>query len=138
MLITLSSLMDRISVFYSERRKDFRHPVICDALLNIWCPDFQDNLAVTVANLSTTGALIYADQVFVHRHHLISIDDTPQLCLKMKLSDEYFESPVEIKWYKWSVEKNCFEIGVSFILMLEKTRIAVTRFIAKLRHRASY
>ena len=129
--------MKNISILNNDRRKDIRHSVICNALLNVCFPDFQDDIAITVSNLSSTGALIYSDQVFVRSHHIISIYDTPKLNLKIKLPEEYFETPVEIRWYKWCVKKNCFEIGVNFILKFKHTRITVNKFITKLKSKTS-
>ena len=133
MLTNLSTLMEGFSFRSNERRQDFRHLITCDALLNVCFRDFQDDLAVKISNISDTGALLYTDQVYVGHRHLISIDYPPMLNLKIKLPEEYFESPVEIRWYKWAVEQNCFEIGVHFILMFEEARIAVNKFISKVK-----
>lgn len=137
MLTNINSLMEGFSFLNIDRRNDIRHSISCNALLNARFSGFKSSLKAKMTNISGTGALVYTDHVYVGRHHLISVDSPPKINIKIKLPDESFELPIEIRWYKWSVEKNCFEIGIHFILMFKETRIAVNRLISKLKNRTA-
>ncbi|OQX21438.1 MAG: hypothetical protein BWK80_33435 [Desulfobacteraceae bacterium IS3] len=92
-----------------------------NALLKVRFYDFQEQMTVTVNNLSEQGATLYSDRVFLKGRHLIARDQKPELNLEIISPEGVFESPVEICWYRWLVEKNLFEIGIKFIKMWQNS-----------------
>ena len=133
----MSRMMERIFWGNKERRLKHRYPVSWNAVIEVRFPDFHEQLYVKVINFSGMGARLYSELVFLNHHHLISKENPPHLILKIFLSEGNFESPVEIKWYQWSVEKNCFEIGVEFRNMINETSMIRDKIISELQSRKS-
>ncbi len=96
-----------------------------NALLKVRFSDFREQMTVTVSNFSEQGATLYSDRVFLKGRHLIDRDQKPELNLEIISPEGVFESPVEIRWYRWLVEKNLFEIGIKFIKMWQNSLVKV-------------
>ncbi|MCP4349749.1 MAG: hypothetical protein GY795_30070 [Desulfobacterales bacterium] len=115
-----------------SRRHTKRYSVSWDALLEVRFPDFQDNVKVKVANVSGTGAYIHSNQIFFNNCHLISLEQKPDLNLKVFSPNGLFESIIEIQWYNWSVKQNIYEIGVEFIYLLKEHRDIIDKVMHSL------
>jgi len=116
-----------------DRRISKRYVVSWDALVEVAFHDFHGQLPVTVADFSESGVLLNSKQIFLNNRHLIAASRRPELTLKIFSPEGTLESPVEIRWYDWSVEKNLFEIGVQFINSPEDSKVIINKLI----HRVS-
>ncbi len=111
-----------------------RYMVLWNALLEVRFPDFQDQLSVTVDHFSGVDAVVNADRVFLNGRYLIAENGQPELKVKIFSPEGVFESGIEIRWYRWSVKKSIYEIGIKFINTLKDKQTIIDRIIKKLRH----
>jgi len=111
-----------------------RYMVLWNALLEVRFPDFQDQLSVTVDHFSGVDAVVNADRVFLNGRYLIAENGQPELNVKIFSPEGVFESGIEIRWYRWSVKKSIYEIGIKFINTLKDKQTIIDRIIKKLRH----
>jgi len=116
-----------------KHRRKKRYMVFLNGLLKVRFPDFQDQLTVTVDNLSDMSATLHADRIFLNGRHLIALHQRPELNLRIPLPDGVFESKIEIRWYRWLTEKNIFEIGTRFTDILKENQLIVDKTIHRLQ-----
>lgn len=96
-----------------------RYMVLWNALLEVRFPDFQDQMMVTVDHLSKVDAVLNSDRVLLNGRYLIAGNQQPELNMKIFSPEGVFESGIDIRWYRWSVKKSIYEIGVKFINTFE-------------------
>lgn len=96
-----------------------RYVVLWNALLEVRFPDFQDQMMVTVDHLSEGDAVLNADRVLLNGRYLITENQQPELNMKIFSPEGVFESEIDIRWYRWSVKKSIYEIGVKLINTFE-------------------
>lgn len=111
-----------------------RYMVLWNALLEVRFPDFQDQINITVDHFSGVDAVVNADRVFLNGRYLIGENGQPELNVKIFSPEGVFESGVEIRWYRWSVKKSIYEIGIKFINTLKDRQTIIDRIIKRLRH----
>lgn len=70
-------------MFFQRKNKD-KAPdgKLGNALLKVRFSDLQEQMTVTVNNLSEEGATLYSDRVFLKGRHLIARDQKPELNLE--------------------------------------------------------
>ncbi|OQX14156.1 MAG: hypothetical protein BWK80_42130 [Desulfobacteraceae bacterium IS3] len=107
-------IMGNIFFWMKDRRRRRRYAVSWDGLLEIRFPDFHSLLSVKVADFSEAGACLHAGRIYLDERHLIASNPMPELKLKIFSPEGAFESAINIRWYRWSVENAAFEIGVEF------------------------
>lgn len=100
--------------FHKNRRQIDRYPVLWDAVLEVHYPDYETRMGITVTNFSAKGVLVYADRMFVNDRLLISTHHRPRLTLKAFSPKGLFQAGVKIRWYRWDVAENRFEIGLEY------------------------
>ncbi|GBC60860.1 hypothetical protein DENIS_1819 [Desulfonema ishimotonii] len=109
--------------------------VCWDGLLEVRFPDFRTRMPVRGVDLSGSGACFCCEQIFVHQRYLTSVAAPVDLILKIRSPSGGFETPSEITWYRWSVEKRAYEIAVKFVNMLAENRKFLDKLISELRNR---
>lgn len=110
-----------------------QYMVFLNGLLSVRFPDFQDQLTVTVGDFSDEGATLHADRMFLNGRHLIALHQRPELDLRIPLPDGVFESKIEIRWYRWLVEKNIFEVGTRFTEVLKDNQLVFDKTLRRLQ-----
>jgi hypothetical protein len=118
---------------WMERRRHRRYSVSWNARMGVVFPDFQGEITIKVANFSISGALLHSDQIYLERHHLFITDQPPELIIKIDSPRGLLVLRTDIRWYRWSVEKNLFEVGVEFKKMVKEDQETVNQLIADLK-----
>jgi len=106
--------------------------VVWNAQLEVRFPDYQDQMKVTVDNFSGIEAVLHADQVLLNGRYLTAGKAAPELNMKIFLPEGILESDVEIRWYRWSVKKSLYEVGVRFVNILKENQSFVDKIIRRL------
>ncbi len=114
-----------------DRRGSKRYVVSWDGLIEVIFHDFHGQLPITVVDFSESGVLLNSKQIFLNSRHLIAAGHSPILILKIFSPEGTFESPVEIRWYDWSVEKRLYEIGVKFINSSEENKAMIHKLLQR-------
>ncbi len=76
--------------------------------------DTRGWIVARIANFSALGALIQAPGMMAMGRNLLVSPVPPDLSVRMDTPGGRLETPIEIRWYRWSVEQVCYEIGVAF------------------------
>lgn len=127
-----------MALFRFNKRSEERYPVNWESELQVHFSDQHYQIPVIVANISTQGALLLSDQIFIDNQPIISNHQQNQLILVIQTEVIVFQSPIEVRWYQWSVRKNRYEIGIKFIVNqqdIHKKQIdEVIRFLRQLKN----
>jgi len=123
----------RMAFKWIERRRHRRYNVSWNAQLGVIFPDFQGEIKIKVANFSNSGALLLSEQIYLENRHLFITDQSPELIIKIDSPRGPLTLKSNIHWYRWSVEKNLFEVGVEFIKMVKEDEATVNQLIADLK-----
>ncbi len=124
-----------MSFWRRERRCDKRYRVSWEAALEVSFRDCRDTLPVTVIDFSPTGARFLTRQVSACNRSLICLESPPELVLKSRMPEGAFHAVVHIRWYRWVVDQNAFEVAVEFGEMTGRSSGMIDRIMGRLRSR---
>jgi hypothetical protein len=102
-----------------ERRRRRRFAVQWDGSLAVEFPDLRETQPVRVKDFSALGVRFFMPRVYFRGRYLLSGLRPGRLLLRMNVPDASPDSPlvqrISVRWYRWSVPENAFEIAAQFI-----------------------
>lgn len=102
-----------------ERRRRRRFAVQWEGSLVIEFPDIREIQPARVRDFSAQGVRFFMPRVYFRGRYLLTGRRPGRLLLRMNVPDASPDSPlvqrISVRWYRWSVTENAFEIAAQFI-----------------------
>ncbi len=120
-----------------ERRRRKRYRVPWEGILKARFADFDGRLSVQLSDISGMGCQVSSPRMEVDGRHLVVTLRRPELLLRLFSPEKVFDLNVEIRWYRWSVERELYRIGLEFIDLTPQQRKIVDGLIQTLRRQGA-
>jgi hypothetical protein len=98
----------------SERRHTERHSVEWPGILTCLFPTHEEDVAVRISEISTTGARLELDSLRIGQYHIVVSSESSEFTLHVKEPGIHMSAPVQIIWYSMDDVKQGFSLGVLF------------------------
>ncbi len=118
---------------FKDRRRNRRYGVCWEARLLVRFSEGGGEMAAIVANISLTGALAQSPRMDIKGRHLTVARPLPRLHLSMETPEGEVTSDVEVRWYRWSVSGDHFEVGLLFTRMPAESQARIDRLVNGLK-----
>ena len=117
----------------TDRRQTERFKVAWPGTLTCLCLNHEENVEVTVTEVSTRGARLELKTLKVGPYHIVIGSESSRFTLKVSLPEAALWAPVRIVWYSTDQEKDSFNLGVMFLNTSEEHRAAIQRLLTDVR-----
>jgi c-di-GMP-binding flagellar brake protein YcgR len=118
-----------MAVWKIERRRAERYKVGWTGKLTCYFPDHEENIEVSVVEVSSGGARLEVETLQVGQYHLVIGSESSRFTLKVNLPEYAISVPVRIIWYSTAREKDAFNLGVIFLKTSAKVQETIDRII---------
>jgi hypothetical protein len=118
----------------TERRRAERFKVAWTGTLTCLFPHHEEDVDVTVTEVSIGGARLELKTLKIGPHHIVIGSESSRFTLKVSLPEAALWTPVRIVWYSTDQEKGSFNLGVMFLHASEEIQTIINRLTQDVAH----